>query len=165
VLLSSELGRVADSLNDFSKAAFLDPSSPVPHQHLSLCHLQLGNIDAACDHAERAIALDDSDGYSHYCLGQCRVSAERFHSAAKEFESALKLEPQSARFWMGLSTACKGTGELEKAELCCQNAISLQPSATSYIQLAKIQLDRENPPRAIESLETARTFDLGSARK
>ena len=165
VLLSSRLGRVADSLSDFDRVASLDPFSPVPHQHLSLCHLQLGNLDAAFDHAERAISLNDSNGYSHYCLAQCRLAGDRFHSAAKEFEIASKLEPNNARFLMGLSAACAGMGELDKAEICCQKAINLDASATAYIQLARIQLNRANPQRAIESLEMAITFDLEDAEK
>lgn len=165
VLLSSRLGRPEDSLDDFSKASSVDPSSAVPHQHMSISHLLLGNVNAACDHAERAIDLDDSDGFSHYCLGQCRLAEERFHSARTEFEIALKLGPQSARFWNGLTTACLRTGELDKAELYCQNAINLEASAMSYLSLARIQLDRANPQGAIESLETAKTFDLGYAEQ
>jgi len=165
VLLSSQLGRVTDSLVDFNRASLISQLSPVPHQHLSLCHLQLGNIDVACSHAERAVALGHSDGFSHYCLGQCRLAAERFHSAVKEFEIALNSQPQNARFWIGLSTAFEGTGNLEKAEWCCQKAIDLQASAMSYIRLARIQLDKANPQSAIENLETAKRFDLGEVEQ
>ena len=165
VLLSSRLGRAEESLDDFSKAASLDPSSAVPHKHLSISHLLLGNLASAYDHAERAIDLDDSDGFSHYCLGRCLLAEKRFHSARTEFEIALKLGPQSARFWNGLSSACLGTGELDKAELYCQNGINLEASAMSYLSLARIQLDRANPQGAIESLETAKTFNLGYAEQ
>lgn len=152
LLLSSRLGRVEESLGDFITASSLDPSRPYSHQQLTLGYLQLGRLDAACDHAEKAIAVDDSNGWSHYCLGQCRLAAKRFHSAAREFESALRLGPQSARFWIGLGAACENIGELERAEVCLRNAIRLEASASSYIDLAAIQLDKGNPRGAIDSL-------------
>jgi len=165
VLLCQRLGRPADALQDFKRALSADPSSSVLHQHLSLCYLQLGDSDAASDHAERAIDLDGSDAYSYYCLGQCRLAAERYHSAAKQFETALRLEPRCARFWIGLCDASAGTGDLEKSQECCEKAIGLEPSAMSYIQLAEIQLGVENAEGAIESLKAASEFDLNEIER
>jgi tetratricopeptide (TPR) repeat protein len=160
VLSCSRLARVADAIADFNKIVELNPISAIPHQRLCLCYLQSGNVDVACDHAERAISLDDSDGYSHYCLGQCRLAEKRFHSAAKEFEIALRLQAGNARFWMGLSAACQGTGDLERAETSCKNGVNLDPSASSYIHLARIQLELGQLQSASKSLESARAFDL-----
>jgi tetratricopeptide (TPR) repeat protein len=165
VLLSSRLGRVADALSDFSRAASVSPSSPVPHQHLTLCHLQLGNIDAACGHADRAIELDATDPYSHYCLGQCRLAEERFHSAAEQFEIALQSDPHCARSWAGLCDARLGTGQIQRAQECCEKVINLEPSGRGYIRLARIQLDLANPSGAIDSLKSAMTGDLSSVEK
>jgi len=160
VLLSTRLSRVEESLDDFHRAAEIDPTRPGLQQQLSLSYLQLGNLDAACDHAERAIALGDSNGYSHYCLGQCRLAAERYRSAVKQFQIALKLNPENPRFWKGLCTTHEKMGELDRAESCCENAIKFEPLARSYIKLAKIQLGRANPQGAITSLETAKTLEL-----
>lgn len=164
-ILCSQLNRPEDAVGDFIKAITLKPNSAIPYQYLALCYLNLGKMDLACYHAELAVELDNSDAFSHYCLGKCRLDAKRYYSAAKLFAKAVDIDSKVAVFWDGLGGALYGKGDVNKAINAYERSISLHPNASSYIRLARIQIDTGLYDKAIKTLESAGQLKLNEAEQ
>jgi tetratricopeptide (TPR) repeat protein len=84
------------ALEQFQKAAALEPKDLESHQGIAATLQDMGRLNEAIDEYNRVIALkpDDANAYSN--LGNCYGLQGRMNEAIHAFEQAVKLQPQSA---------------------------------------------------------------------
>lgn len=160
-LVFDKFRRAEEAVEDFMFAIAADPTSPIPHQHLSLCYLLIGDSYKAHKHAEHAVNLDDKDAFSYFCKAKCDIAAKKWSSAIEQIRIATELDSKSSLYWDALGRSYLGTKDTEQAIECYKKAIIFGPSAARYIRLARIQLDLGDVEAAIENLNFAKEFELG----
>jgi tetratricopeptide (TPR) repeat protein len=163
----ADAGNYSRAIDEFSKAAGLEPNNPFWCAERGSCYLALQRYAEAEDDYSEAITLNPTDSVSHLLRGRCRLELGNFDDAIDDLSRADKLlsgeswdvtTRNNARgqvlFWRGVASYRKGDSATAIVDLSV--AISMHPDwAGLYSMRARAWEDEGFHTEAIEDLTAA----------
>lgn len=159
-MLLEKRGALPEALVEYEQALQADPNSGYVNREAAELALELGNADKALEHAERLAVLEPKAAESYVLLGRVKWARGDMDGARDAFERALKLDPKSSDSIFSLSSLLAAHSPKKARELL-ERFLREQPSQASdaHFQLAKIDLQEGNGPKAIEHLKQSVALD------
>jgi len=116
-----------------------------------------GLLRQAREAAEKAVALNPASSDAHRALAHVHNNAFSFQDGRREAERALALNPNDAESWYLLGQAATTVPDLDRAEICYNNALRLdQHNAMVYNSLGwYVYLERKWYDKAAEVFKQA----------
>ena len=135
---AEEFRQIADLDSEKSEAWF-----KLGHQYL----------DLAARLAYRGAHLYPESAWGHRFLGDLLFQRSRWDDAVKEYQKALNADPKQSGLHTSIGEAYLRAGKLEDAEKEFRLELQLDPqSERAWLGLANLQLAKEQPVDALESL-------------
>ncbi len=116
-----------------------------------------GLLRQAREAAEKAVELNPASSEAHRALAHVHNNAFSFPAARQEAEKALALNPNDAESWYLLGQAATTVPDLDRAEICYNNALKLDPrNAMVHNSLGwYVYLERKWYDKAAEAFKRA----------
>ena len=154
-IVSDGTGAYEQAVEEFQRAAALDPSSDNALLGLASAYDKLGRTADAESYFKRAISLHPQywEGYAR--LGTFYFSAARYREAEEQFRRLTELVPEGEIGYSNLGAAYLAEGRYGEAVTQFERALQLQPSAMGYSNLASALLFEHRFDEAAHSYETA----------
>ena len=120
-------GRYREAAGHFRSYLAQVPISADAHQWLAICHLQLGDEEAALREADAALAIDSRFGDAHELRGNLLFLAGHIDEALRELRTAVELNPDRTAFRVSLGRTLLNTGQPGEAEAEFRRALAIRP--------------------------------------
>ena len=104
-------GKLREAVQEFERAARLEPRSVEPEYNLGVALAQLGEFDQAIAHYRKAIAINDLHASAHNNLGLLESSRGQFAAAKAQLRRAIEISPDYADAQMNLALVCLKSGD------------------------------------------------------
>ena len=114
VLLRSQ-GRLGEALEQFERAAAINPTYVQAIIKLGITQQEMGQVDRAVDTFRRALEIEPEYVDVHYRLGLLYTDRRLFDQAVRHMEAAAGGEPGNARLRAGLALALQNMGLMDRA--------------------------------------------------
>jgi len=172
VLLQSP--REGDAGPELDRALELDPRSSTAHMWMAEHLSRKGEPELAEQHFRLAVELDRTDWNPHLYFGVFLMKAARYDHAVTEWEKARQLCGDNVIVLSRLAAAYLKLDRSEDAAAVLQRALEVQPSATTYNNLATLRFAQGRYSdaaaaftKAIEMVPTGHLYwgNLGDARR
>jgi tetratricopeptide (TPR) repeat protein len=128
-----ETGFLAEAIEEFQKAAALDPRFPRVHYYLGLTYLLKDGV-ARLEDAAREFRLElaehPDEYFANYYLGILSIIERKWDAAAGLLEKASRAQPENPDPYFHLGQAYQGLERHEQALEALSKAISLNPDVT-----------------------------------
>ena len=166
LLLSGELERAKDLLEKI----LLERDLPWAKAGLAKVLLKSKNFDAAKILLEETVAVNPSFLEAHDLLVETLLAMSDLEEANSVLERAIKLSPNSVVRQKSLGEVSMKLGNLEEAEQAFKKSVSLGENSVlktedSYIGLAKVHSENDNPDEAFKILnQLNKSFDMDAIR-
>jgi tetratricopeptide (TPR) repeat protein len=159
-----EAGRLSQALEEYLRAAEIDPSAARVHVNLFAVYGRLHDLEPATAHYERALQLNPQIEELHYNYGVLLAGEGRFEAAATAFRKALAIRPGSAESHNNLAYALEQIGKTDEAVAEYEAAIAAKPNyPLPHIHLARRHFSAGRYRQAIPHLEAALPFERQQA--
>ncbi|HEX8337966.1 MAG TPA: tetratricopeptide repeat protein, partial [Pyrinomonadaceae bacterium] len=125
-----ETGFLAEAVEEFKKAAALDPRFPRVHYHLGLTYLLKDGSSGLADAAKELqaeLAAHPEEFLANYYLGVIHSTEGRWGAAAGLLEKAARLQPDNPDPYFLLGQAYQNLGRYEQAIEALRKSIALNP--------------------------------------
>jgi serine/threonine protein kinase/tetratricopeptide (TPR) repeat protein len=154
-IVSDGTGAYQRAVDEFQRAAALDPSSDSALLGLASAFSKLGRTAEAEKFFKRAIDLHPQywEGYAR--LGTFYFNAARYREAEEQFRRLTLLVPEGDIGYSNLGAAYLAEGRYAEAVTQFNNALHLQPSAVGYSNLASALFFEHHFDEAARKYETA----------
>lgn len=152
------------ALEEFTKAAKIDPNFGLAFNGLGLVHAALGQDDIASANFKRAIEIEPNNSESHNNFGSFLCARSRYDESIKEFLAAVKnpLYATPAMAYTNAGICSMRKKDTVNAEAYLQKALQIEPlSPVAAYHLASIQFNRQE---AITAKRTLQNVLLGQPR-
>jgi len=158
--------RFAEAADQFEQTLKFTPDSPLLHNLLGLCQLQLGQVALAIAEFQKCTALKPDYKAAHNNLGGIYLLQGRHQDAIGEFEAVIKLDPGDIQALTSLARAEVAVNRKESATEHLVAAYRLAPASLPVaLALARLYLDtaKKDVGRPLaQSLIDARADDAPS---
>lgn len=161
-------GRDLEALAEFSVSRLLAPGEPKVHVALAQTHLRRAEYQQAADAARRALELQPDHHEARYVLGTALVRAGRVAEGRVELEAyrrredALDEERRRSFELEGFrrqAALAAAAGKHAEAVALLRQAVALEASHVSHLELGLALLDAGEPAEAVEHLNAASRFE------
>jgi serine/threonine-protein kinase len=154
-IVSDGTGAYQRAVDEFQRAARLDPSSDSALLGLASAFDKLGRTAEAESFFKRAIDLHPQywEGYAR--LGTFYFNAARYREAEEQFRRLTRLVPEGDIGYSNLGAAYLAEGRYAEAVTQFDDALQLQPSAVGYSNLASALFFEHHFDEAARRYETA----------
>ncbi|HKQ52878.1 MAG TPA: tetratricopeptide repeat protein, partial [Pyrinomonadaceae bacterium] len=125
-----ETGFLSEAIEEFNRAAALDPRLPRIHYHLGLTYLLkdgAGKLGDAIKELQLELEYHPDDFFANYYLGVIYLSDGRWEPALAPLEKASRLQPQNPDPYFFLGQAYQSLGKYEQAIAALRQTIALTP--------------------------------------
>jgi Flp pilus assembly protein TadD len=129
------LGRVADAIQDFERAASIAPDTWAYRFNLAHAVGQLGNWDRAITEYREAARLFPTDYATQYNLAMALHKKGDEQSAVAEFRRAIELAPSEPTFRLSLGISLEKLGRIPEAAREYQAFLEMDPSSAEATRL------------------------------
>jgi len=136
-----QLNRVDEGYSYFVRAAQDEPNDPVARLNIGTYLDQHGRAAEAVQQYELAVHLGAEPGLlatTYTNLGSAYIELGDDAKARASFEQAVQINPEQASAWQGMAYLSQKQGKLEDAIRYFARSVELQPSGSSYLQLARV---------------------------
>lgn len=113
--ISEFIGDQRAALNDFERAAALQPKYAPVHVYLGRGYLKLERLDDARRSFEQAVELDDTLIRAHIGLGAVAIETFDAKAAQVHLQRAIDLRPRTGEAYLMLAQAARSLGDAERA--------------------------------------------------
>lgn len=141
----AKVGRVDDAVEQFSRAAALEPENPEPVFSLGVLDEHFGKIDEAMAKYRRAVELDPSYVAARNRVARLLLEQQKYAEAETELRAALRWNPNAEGVLYNLSLALDGQGRRAEALPYLEDAHALLPDSRE-IAVALQEHVREQQP-------------------
>jgi tetratricopeptide (TPR) repeat protein len=157
-----ELGPQA--VEEYEKAALLDPNSATTRLRLGADYARLGRLDEAINHLVLVQVLDPQDLQSHYLLALIYSTQKKFDKAAVEYEKILKsltkTNPQNTDIYFYLGQLYYSQHQYDKAIAQFEKILTIEPKNVEMMYfLGSIYVEAGKNQTGIEVFQKAITID------
>ena len=125
-----ETGFLTEAIEEFKKAAALDPKFPRVHYYLGLTYLLRDGAARLADAAEEfrvELAANPEEYFANYYLGVVHTIERKWELAAGFLEKAARLDPRNPDPHFFLGQVRQGAEQYEQAAESFRRAIALNP--------------------------------------
>jgi protein O-mannosyl-transferase len=158
-------GKLREAVQEFERAARLEPRSIDPEYNLGTVLAQLGEFDQAIAHYRKAIAINDLHAGAHNNLGLLECDRGQFAAAKAQLRRAIEINPDYAEAHMNLALVCLKSGDAAGAISSARHALELQPHlTTSNLIIARALDGQGRTQEAIRQLREALTTSPSDSR-
>jgi tetratricopeptide (TPR) repeat protein len=131
-----QMGRDADALAAFQKAAILSPGDGEAHSNFGCALNSNGRLNEAEASHRRALQIKPDHAVAHNNLGLTLNDLGRLDEAETSYRRALELKPDFAEAHLNLGNALQNLGRLDDALASYRRALELKPNyAEAYSNL------------------------------
>ncbi len=160
-------GYVSRAKQKFVHALELQPKLPEAHSAIAYFYETVGDLDEAEKHHNSAVTFGTGKGrfYNNYGTFLCRQ--KRFKEADRAFNNALKDKQyiKTAEVYENAGLCALQHADNSKAYEYLKSAVKHDPNRTNAcLELANIELQRENPKSAIYYLKLFKQNGQASAK-
>ena len=148
-------GRYEQAVEEFQRAAELDPNSDDALRGLGLAYQSLGRLADAETNYQRAISLHPNYWADYNWLGSFYYSQARYEDAAKMFSQVVALAPDSERGYSNLGGVYLTLGRYTDAIPLFERSVAIRPTADAYSNLATAYFYQERFAEAARTYEQA----------
>ena len=149
------------ALELYQKAQQLSPTSYWPQHFTGLCHLQLGEAQAALACFTNCISLREDYAWPRMLRGLCNAQLQRVDAALEDFDSAEELDGDLYNIPINRGVVLTVAGRFEEALIQFERAATLGPNAaqphiniaTAHFEIARQMSDAEAPYGQLPELE------------
>jgi len=144
-----------EARNDFAMAAAMHPENMDFLEKTMALDMQLGDFQAAEEHAQRALRMNRQNAMGNYILGSILLAHGKLENAADMLQHSLEVKttPMALNDY---AECLRRMGKLPDAEHAAKQAVDLNPSlAAAWDTLANILLDAKRFGEALESSKRA----------
>lgn len=139
-----------------NNAIRLQPDNIEAQNNLGLCFIKSWQFDEAIFAFEKIISLKPNYAAAHGNKGVALFKLGKYQESIASFEAAISIRPNFNFAHANLGRALQKVGLLEKAETSLHVATRLDKSdVNAYFSLSLIQIERNEPEKAKESLQKA----------
>ncbi len=157
-------GKLREAVQEFERAAHLEPRSVEPEYNLGVALAQLGEFDQAIAHYRKAIAINDLHAGAHNNLGLLESSRGQFAAAKAQLRRAIEISPDYADAQMNLALICLKSGDAAGAISSARHALELQPRLTTcHLIIARALDGQGRTQEALHELQGALTTSPNDA--
>jgi tetratricopeptide (TPR) repeat protein len=151
-LALTELGDLEGAADAFRRAVPLDPEPPKAELNLSRALFNLGQTEAALEHAEVVAREGAQFAGMLRLLGDLLLDFDQIEAAVPVFEQLLTLRPNDTETRNSLGLMLAGAGRLEAARAQFEAIVRIEPaSAGAHLNLGMIALQTGQGDAALES--------------
>ncbi len=162
----------ADALQEFTRAAHIEPPSSDDLLQVSRAYVLLNGYPDAQKWLERAVELNPANEEAWYSLGRVRYTNQEFARALEAYSEALKLAPRDVRAENNRGLALDALNRTDEAIAAFQQAIRWETPASPQreqpmVNLATVLVRKGDTGEALPLLKQAEAIapDLGSIRE
>jgi tetratricopeptide (TPR) repeat protein len=112
----AKVGRTAEAAEHYRTALQLDRSETQVHEQLGLALATLGQVDEAERHFRAALLSNPGNAVVCFNLGLLLARQQKWEEALTWLGESVRLQPDEARFHLGLAYALQQHGDQEAAE-------------------------------------------------
>jgi Tfp pilus assembly protein PilF len=163
-------GRIEDAMPHFRAAVEIHPSDPFGHLNICTYEQQHGNLQQAIEQCQMTLrrtsdTVLQANAYGN--LGSAYRSLRNYTLAKENYEAALRLMPDNAPALVGLGLLAQRTGDFAQAVNQYSRAVTVQPTDTGYLLLARALEQSGHPAEAQTAYEEAKRLsqDLDKAKQ
>jgi tetratricopeptide (TPR) repeat protein/tRNA A-37 threonylcarbamoyl transferase component Bud32 len=121
-----------EALEDFFRAAELDPGNSQYHALIGTTSLAVGDPETAFRELDLAIELDPENPELWENRGQAHREQGELQAAADDYSHALDLDPENPWYWNARGNTWVDLGDLDSAIADLSRAIELMPDDAGY---------------------------------
>ncbi|HYM02129.1 MAG TPA: tetratricopeptide repeat protein [Stellaceae bacterium] len=156
-LVNKRMGRLAEAIATFERAAGADPRRHVPWYNLGNTLLAAGAPARAIEPLKRAVQIKPTDSETVRLLGAAFAQADRLPAAMAIFDRAQKLDPTNSRVYASRAGALERAGASDAAVIGQFNrALALAPDSREHLRAKSAFLIKRR--RFSEAEEVLRTL-------
>ncbi len=123
------LARNRAAIEQFRRYAILVPTSAYAHQWMAICHVRLGERDAALREADAALALDPRFADARVLRAGVLATQGRHDDAVKELREAIQTDPGKPMIRLDLAKVLAEAGRTREARAEFQTLLRLEPES------------------------------------
>lgn len=152
----SIVGRMAEAVDEVTRAYDLDPLSPVVAPNVGWTHLLAGDVPRAFDVLEKATAVDPRNAMACIYLALAHAVSGRFREAAALHHRALEIAPAFPGLRVVLGCSYAACGERDRAlEILRETAHHRRDAYVSAFYVAQLHATLGQFDAAFSELERA----------
>jgi Flp pilus assembly protein TadD len=157
-------GRQAEAIEEYRRAARLDPRRIDPHNALGALAVQQGRWEEAARHYETLVGLAPDFVEARRSLAQSLMALGRVSDARAQLEIAVGLAPRAGLALADLCLTYVQEGQAAQGEIWCRRAVEARPDlAETHMALGLMARSLRQRDLARREFETAaRLFPRGS---
>ncbi|MHC4875386.1 MAG: protein kinase domain-containing protein [Planctomycetota bacterium] len=149
------------ALELYQQAQQLSPTSYWPQHFTGLCHMQLGEVEAALACFTNCISLRETYAWPRMLRGVCNAQLERVDAALEDFDAAEQLDGDLYNIPVNRGVVLTVVGRFDEAIEQFQRAAALAPDAaqphiniaTAHFQVAQRMAESQPPFDNLSDLE------------
>ena len=158
--LSFQQGKYPEALIYYGRAAQLNPSLADAHYKLAQTHAKMKSWPAAYGELQRTIELQPENWPAQVDLSRVELAGGKPQNAKERAQLILKSNPSNVDAQLVLADSDATLGNLSAAIEEANVAVGLAPDrASSYLNLAQLQLRNSDPKSAEASVLKARSLE------
>ncbi|CAG9135253.1 unnamed protein product [Plutella xylostella] len=166
--LFTQLENTERCLEDFARAAELDPPNSDIYHHRGQVYLLLERMDEATSEFAKAVELNPNFSiayiqkcYADYRHAQLNKNVNALAQVRSDFDKALEMFPKCAEAYILFAQVLSDQQEWERAESLFNSALSVDPSnATLYVHKGLVQLQKSTDfDKAVKLINKAIEMD------
>jgi len=143
-----KLGRTAESIEAYYKAADLRPDYVEAYHNLALLLTEQQRLEEAIANFNIALKLDPENSDVHKDLGRALYQQGKTDDAVGHYYKAIELEPDNARAHSYLALALESKGRLDEAVRHYRLALRLESDDADVHYSLGVALQRQRKPAA-----------------
>lgn len=166
--LYTQLEKTDSCLDDFAKAAVLDPRNSDIYHHRGQVYLLLEKLDEATSEFAKAVELNPDFSiafiqkcYADYRHAQINKNANALSQVRSDFERAIERFPKCAEAYILFAQVLSDQQEWNRAESLFDAALGVDPgNATLYVHKGLVQLQKNTDfDKAVKLINKAIDMD------
>lgn len=148
-------GRIESAIEEFERAANLQPMNDDACRWLGLCFMRKGEIERAVSFFEEAIRIRPGYWENYNDLGKCYHIFGRYRDASEQFRRVISIQPDNFHGYSNLGAMYYLLGLYKEAVGMYERAIEIYPDADSYTNLGTAYFYLERYEEAIDACISA----------
>jgi tetratricopeptide (TPR) repeat protein len=154
------MGRPREAIAWYGRYLEIVPTSSYAHQWMAICHVRLGDKEAALREADAALAIDPHFTDARVLKGGVLASRGAYDAALRELRLAVETDPAKGMLRLDLAKVLAEAGRLDEALAVYDGLLQRQPDyAPALIGLGTLQAKRGDLEGAERSLRRSLELD------